>query len=824
MLNARQVFGTLLMSTALVGGFLAAGCASDVARRHGHAPVLGDTSSNAGRLPMLVAGEAHFCAYRGSSDLRCWGRNLQGELGDGSRMRRNEPQLVLGLPRGYQLRHLVAAADRTCATLTSGEVWCWGAGTDIAEKVDGLSAIRSVALAANNVCAMTELGHVLCRLRGKEPWEMQEGRDPKSWSTVSARPLKGLATLERFGPICGGVSQAKARCWEKEGRFGEGEYREFAVAEKRETLTLGGTVRSQRCFSGRCFLETPHPGATAVLNGCALSNFEVFCRKDARRHGALESTGLRGVGAIASWRDEATCAVPRAPDEPVLCDADSDGEFETAIAWAPPQQARALVTAKLRAIDATYRSRTKTVVSALEWRWRDKSEQGYSSAGGLETIYLLDGDFEKSWKLLGAEGFLQLAIGEYCEMGIQGAQRIVGQGAGLRQLLGQPLLTFMNRCLGVIKKQPTRGMKLLGAIDTTELTFHGWRALAQVRTGLGAPNANAAVAEMLAKVRAVTHGPSRDMWLIEVAQALSEVGDTTGAATLIREVWSGGKFIKEMAKAGSMRAGHPILTDYAQRMAKAAAADPKLAASIMAAVDRGTASSRSFGEVVGSVQAGLELLKGGNSKAAQKAFDQAERRFLKLDRSKRRRLGNRRKARAALVRANIALKRWGRALPYVSVVSLGDLVSAAKQDVDGRKWLESVAPNLLRLEPWGSKKTAVTNCADEFARLVYSKRSDEKAFAARCYDYLKAVRATPDDGEFAVEPVRAAGLLSSNGKYTDALMVATGAHVVVQNKVLQRVAIDWIRAGKPEIDGIQAALALFVPKPPSVDTYLPHKR
>jgi alpha-tubulin suppressor-like RCC1 family protein len=72
----------------------------------------------------IAAGGWHTCALTSGGAVKCWGYNLSGNLGDGTTEQRNEPVGVVGLSSDVTV---VAAGWRhTCAALGSGEVKCWG--------------------------------------------------------------------------------------------------------------------------------------------------------------------------------------------------------------------------------------------------------------------------------------------------------------------------------------------------------------------------------------------------------------------------------------------------------------------------------------------------------------------------------------------------------------------------------------------------------------------------------------------------------------------------------------------------------------------------
>src|SRR5690606_26054538 len=71
----------------------------------------------------LAGIERHVCAVTHEGQLWCWGRNFQGELGDGTVGDRDHPVRVKGIPSVVA----VAGADLyTCARTRDEQLWCWG--------------------------------------------------------------------------------------------------------------------------------------------------------------------------------------------------------------------------------------------------------------------------------------------------------------------------------------------------------------------------------------------------------------------------------------------------------------------------------------------------------------------------------------------------------------------------------------------------------------------------------------------------------------------------------------------------------------------------
>ena len=73
-------------------------------------------------LAGIVAGEYYTCALTSANQVRCWGDNPQGQLGDNSRTRRAAPtSSVLS-----NVSAIAAGLNHTCALQTDGDVFCWG--------------------------------------------------------------------------------------------------------------------------------------------------------------------------------------------------------------------------------------------------------------------------------------------------------------------------------------------------------------------------------------------------------------------------------------------------------------------------------------------------------------------------------------------------------------------------------------------------------------------------------------------------------------------------------------------------------------------------
>jgi alpha-tubulin suppressor-like RCC1 family protein len=120
----------------------------------------------------LAAGGDHTCAVDTTGQLRCWGNNDSGEIGDGSSTTRPNPMAIAMTPVTATVTDAVAGDDITCAETTAGPR-CWGSNF-FGQLGDGTAAdrrkpvaVKALATAARpatgtaHACALST-GEVYC--------------------------------------------------------------------------------------------------------------------------------------------------------------------------------------------------------------------------------------------------------------------------------------------------------------------------------------------------------------------------------------------------------------------------------------------------------------------------------------------------------------------------------------------------------------------------------------------------------------------------------------------------------------------------------------
>jgi alpha-tubulin suppressor-like RCC1 family protein len=214
-------------------------------------------------VAMVSAGSGHTCAVTTAGGVKCWGRNTYGQLGDGSTTNSAMPVDVVGLTSGVAM---VSAGDtHTCAVTTAGSVKCWGRNlngqlgnastTNSPTPVDvvGLSSgVASVSAGSTYSCAATTAGGADCW--GDNSFGQLGNGDPLNGSTLTPVAVYGMtsgvsavttgddhACALRTAP---GNPTPGVKCWGAGGvgQLGNGANASSSAPVNVTTLTLGVTA------------------------------------------------------------------------------------------------------------------------------------------------------------------------------------------------------------------------------------------------------------------------------------------------------------------------------------------------------------------------------------------------------------------------------------------------------------------------------------------------------------------------------------------------------------------------------------------------------
>lgn len=175
---------------------------------------------------VAVGGEGFTCGLTQASELWCWGRNSEGQVGDGTTTTRQSPRLI-GSNTDWE--QLSAGAAHSCGLRQGGSLWCWGKnaggalgdGTEenrgVPTEVFGEKTWATINMAIGYSCALDGEGAVWC-------WG--EVEFPIKWlvptALTTARPWVDLGGSG--GHSCGVDEERIAWCFgpNNYGQIGDG--------------------------------------------------------------------------------------------------------------------------------------------------------------------------------------------------------------------------------------------------------------------------------------------------------------------------------------------------------------------------------------------------------------------------------------------------------------------------------------------------------------------------------------------------------------------------------------------------------------------------
>jgi alpha-tubulin suppressor-like RCC1 family protein len=289
----------------------------------GEIAALPDINLGVGRTARAIsAGYEHACALLDNGSVKCWGKNLYGQLGVGSDDNRGDGPTEMGLLPAVSLgtnRTATAISagigdetPTTCAILDGGSVKCWGdnstgqlgIGSEVAAKGtatadmgealpavnlgDGLTA-SAIAVGGEHVCVIVGAGQVKCwgsnaygqlgyddvLSRGMSPSHM--GGNLQSVNLGSGRTA--VAISAGYLHTCALLDNGSAKCWgdNSSGELGTGDGIDYGglpggsptEGETRSMTQNPGVVAP----AGRTFvaISSGYAGNCAVLDNGTMS-------------------------------------------------------------------------------------------------------------------------------------------------------------------------------------------------------------------------------------------------------------------------------------------------------------------------------------------------------------------------------------------------------------------------------------------------------------------------------------------------------------------------------------------------------------------------
>lgn len=172
---------------------------------YGGSGQLGNGSTGASTTPVAVSdlasgvvglevGAGHACAVTTAGAVKCWGLNNNGQLGDGTVLKKLTPVAVAGLASG--VAGISVGYYHNCAVTTTGDVKCWGANSS-GQLGDGTTVNKSTPVAAlglaPGVGGVTAGNGYTCAVTA--------GGAAKCWGTNSLGQLGDGTTVDKSTPV-----------------------------------------------------------------------------------------------------------------------------------------------------------------------------------------------------------------------------------------------------------------------------------------------------------------------------------------------------------------------------------------------------------------------------------------------------------------------------------------------------------------------------------------------------------------------------------------------------------------------------------------------
>jgi alpha-tubulin suppressor-like RCC1 family protein len=180
-------------------------------------------------------GAYHTCALLASSEMACWGWNVSGQVGDGTTADRNLPVLISAVTD--PVRQMSAGGYHTCALLQSGDILCWGQNS-YGQLGNGTTSDSLTPVQVENMNDATLIavgGYHTCAAEGNDVYcwghnaygQIGDGTllnrsIPGAVSGLSAGSLHGLSAGHSHS--CAVTGGGRLECWgfNEDGQIGDG--------------------------------------------------------------------------------------------------------------------------------------------------------------------------------------------------------------------------------------------------------------------------------------------------------------------------------------------------------------------------------------------------------------------------------------------------------------------------------------------------------------------------------------------------------------------------------------------------------------------------
>ena len=269
-----------------------------------------DVSGYTSGVSRISAGAEHTClVVAATHDIKCFGGNMWGGLGDGTTTNQGSPVSVVGIPSTAQ--EVASGNGFTCAKLQDGSLRCWGANGS-GSVGDGTVSETSAPVAVSTIgtdgsliaaggygsaagadrfaCATLDLtGLVMCWGRGDEGQLGNGGTLSSTTPTLVSDISVVRALATGSGHACAWIGTCTVKCWGENTRGSVGDGTQVNKSTPVTVLTCAEPTATPTQIPTATSTPTPAvapttapttaPGLTPTPDACAS---EKACIPDGR--------------------------------------------------------------------------------------------------------------------------------------------------------------------------------------------------------------------------------------------------------------------------------------------------------------------------------------------------------------------------------------------------------------------------------------------------------------------------------------------------------------------------------------------------------------
>jgi alpha-tubulin suppressor-like RCC1 family protein len=218
------------IGTAYCWGFNSNGQLGDGTTTYGARPVAVSMPSGVS-FATIATGYFHACAVTTTGTAYCWGKNMNGQFGDGTTTDSAVP-VAVSMPSEVSFATIAPGANHTCAFTTTGASYCWG-GNDNGQ-LGTCDIVGYTVPMLISACAPVNTS---------TPTQTQTSTNtpPTSTATSATNPWGSFTSVDTNGETtCAIATSGAAYCWgnNSQGQLGNGTTGGYSSGSNHVAVTM----------------------------------------------------------------------------------------------------------------------------------------------------------------------------------------------------------------------------------------------------------------------------------------------------------------------------------------------------------------------------------------------------------------------------------------------------------------------------------------------------------------------------------------------------------------------------------------------------------